>query len=93
MAHTRPDNLLDLTSLLTEIAALPGVVQRKPGIFYYRGAGLLHFHDKDGVRWADVRGVGGWERVDIPFGAKAAQKKQLLSAVRSRVALGPVPTA
>jgi hypothetical protein len=82
MGHTKPSDLADLADVLAELAALPGLVEKKPGIFYRKGASFLHFHDKDGERWADVRAGTGWARVDVPFGAGAAAKKKLVAAAK-----------
>jgi hypothetical protein len=81
MAHTKPSDLADLTALRAELAKLPGVSEKKPGIFYRKGEGLLHFHDKDGVRWADVK-LNAWSKVDLDFGASEAKKKKLVSIAR-----------
>jgi hypothetical protein len=82
MAHTKPSDLADLTVLRAELAKLPAVTEKKPGIFYRKGGGFLHFHDKDGVRWADVKLNGAWCKVDLDFGASEAKKKKLVSIAR-----------
>jgi hypothetical protein len=82
MAHTKPGDLADLTALRAELCKLPGVVEKQLGIFYRKGGGFLHFHDKDGVRWADVKLSGVWTKVDLDFGASAAKKKKLVAVAR-----------
>ena len=82
MAHTKSADLLDLIALRAELSKLAGVQEKKPGIFYRKGAGFLHFHDKDGVRWADVKLDGVWTKVELDFNATAAQKKKLLAIAR-----------
>jgi hypothetical protein len=86
MAHTKPENLRDIAPLLEAIAALPGVVQKKPGIFYLKSIGFLHFHDKDGVRWADVKDENGWRDVPLDFGAGKVAQAKLLKAARAALA-------
>lgn len=86
MAHTKPENLKDLSAELAAIRALPGMVEKKPGIFYFKSAGILHFHDKDGTRWADVKLAGEWTRVDVDFGASKAAKAKLLKMASAALA-------
>ena len=83
MAHTKPSDLRDITELLEELAALPGLTQRKPGIFYRKSGGFLHFHDKDGLRWADVKTSAGWQKVEVPFNPSRAACARLLRAAKS----------
>lgn len=86
MAHTKPENLHDIAPLLAELADLPGVTQKKPGIFYVKSISFLHFHDKDGVRWADVKDAGGWSQVSLDFGAGKAAQAKLLRAAQAALA-------
>lgn len=86
VAHTKPADLLDLSDLLADLRKIPGIVEKKPGIFYRKGGGFLHFHDKDGIRWADVKEGGEWKRVELGFQATAAEKKRLLAAARRAAA-------
>jgi hypothetical protein len=44
-----------LASLLAEVRALPGLVERKPGIFYRRSQAFLHFHEDAEGLFADVK--------------------------------------
>jgi hypothetical protein len=78
MAHTKAKDLQDLQAELAELRSLPGLVEKSPGIFYYKSAGFLHFHDKDGKRWADVKVDGAWKNLELDFGAAAPQKKKFL---------------
>lgn len=88
MAHCPISQLADLTELLESLRSLPGLRETKPGIFYLRGKGFLHFHLKDGRRWADVRAGADWgDPLDVPFGASADQQAQFLADVQQRLAL------
>lgn len=82
MAHTKPENLTDLSREFAEIRALPSIIEKSAGIFYFKSVSFLHFHDKDGNRWADVKRSGSWERIDAPFGLTATARKNFLRAVR-----------
>lgn len=83
MAHCPYDLLTDISGALDRLRTLPGIVERKPGIFYIKGDGFLHFHIKDGERWADVKPKrgGGWERIPLPLNANAAAVGRFTRAV------------
>ncbi|MBT9547260.1 MAG: hypothetical protein IV090_17845 [Candidatus Sericytochromatia bacterium] len=68
MAHCPEDKLTDLTALFAELRSWPGLKEKKTGIFYFKGKGFLHFHIKDGKRWADIREGNYWgSPLDLPF--------------------------
>jgi hypothetical protein len=55
MKHASLETLHALKDLLAELRLMPGLVERKPGIFYRRSQAFLHFHD-DPLGWfADVK--------------------------------------
>ncbi len=82
MAHSKPEALVDLSAEFAELRALSGIVEKKPGIFYFKSISFLHFHDRDGVRWADLKTKDAWQRVDLDFGASRASRKSFLRTVR-----------
>lgn len=69
MAHCPYDLLVDLETSLDVIRRLPRIKEAKPGIFYLRGKGFLHFHiDKENKRWADVSDGKSWGTpIVLPF--------------------------
>ncbi|MBI1216334.1 MAG: hypothetical protein GC185_11040 [Alphaproteobacteria bacterium] len=81
MAHCPYDLLEDLKAELETIRGLEGLREPKPGIFYMKSDGFLHFHIKGDARWADVKQDGAWLRLDIPLRAKAKQRADFLRAV------------
>ncbi len=83
MAHTKASDLKDLASELSELRSLPGLKEKSAGIFYYKSISFLHFHDKDGKRWADVKAGGSWQHVDIDFKASAAARAKFLKAAKA----------
>lgn len=86
MAHCPYDRLADLETLLAGVRALAGLVEKRPGIFYVRGQGFLHFHVKGEVRWADVRDGSDWgEPIDMPEGAGARAQSSALAEIRRRL--------
>ena len=54
MKHASGPALEALAPLLAELRAMPGLVERKPGIFYFRSAAFLHFHEDAAGLFADV---------------------------------------
>lgn len=85
MGHTRPDQLKDLQTTLDEIRNWVGIKETAANIFYLKSKPFLHFHDKDGRRWADVRDGGTWgKQLDVPFESSATQRCAFLEEVRRR---------
>ena len=84
MAHCPPEQLEDIADVLQELRALPGLAEKKPGVFYIKSDSFLHFHVKDGQRYAHVKTGrrGGWAEVPLDFDATAAARKTFLTTVR-----------
>ena len=59
MKHAGPSALHSLQELLASLRRLPGLVERKPGIFYVKSKAYLHFHEDPAGLFADVRLAGG----------------------------------
>lgn len=55
MKHAGPAALEALSELLQEIRNLPGLVEKKPGIFYVKVSAYLHFHEDKAGLFADVK--------------------------------------
>jgi hypothetical protein len=89
MAHTKPEQLADLEQELEALRALAGLREKSPGVFYLRSLPFLHFHDKHGVRWADMKVKGGgWQKLEIDFKAgKAARARFLKEACAGHASL------
>jgi hypothetical protein len=89
MAHCPPELLTDLGDLLADVRTWPGVVEKRPGIFYLRREPFLHFHLFSGPRRrADVKGRRGWVQVELPQkmtdGTRYALRRQLRRSARGR---------
>ena len=67
MRHARPDALDELEPLLSQLRALPGLVEKTRGVFYRRSKAFLHFHEDPTGLHADVRlgDTGDFERVRV----------------------------
>jgi hypothetical protein len=75
MAHAKAEDMKDLTSLLQEIRSIKELKEKSPGCFYFKSKGILHFHTKDGRRYAHVSDTNRWYEVDLPSKmSKTAQK-------------------
>ena len=55
MKHACENTLELLSGVLQAIRALPGVTERRPGIFYVKSAAYLHFHEDPAGLFADVK--------------------------------------
>lgn len=85
MAHCPPQLLDDLAALLAEVRTWPGVVEKKPGVFYVRGRPFLHFHlVEGGRRRADIKGRDGRQPIDLPPPIGAARRRAFLRVLRAR---------
>lgn len=88
MGHARAEDLLDIEDVLSELRRLPGVSERSGGIFYFKRIPFLHFHTKDGRRWADVRAGADWgPEIPIPFQCSPRKKQRFLKTVIRRYGL------
>jgi hypothetical protein len=63
--HAGAAALDSLEPLLRELRKIPGLVERKRGIFYRRGAAFLHFHEDAAGRFADLRTSADFERYPV----------------------------
>jgi len=66
--------LKPIKDLIDKLRRLPGIVERKPGIFYARGKAFLHFHEDPMGLFADVKVDNDWER----FPVNAARERTAL---------------
>jgi len=85
MRHARDIDLDRLEDLLAELRTLPGMVEKKRGVFYRKSRSFLHFHEDPKGLFADIGGGpnGIDERIDV---TGAAGRARLLAEVRRRLA-------
>jgi len=55
MRHASEETLQRLTSLLQQLRAMDGLVEKGPGVFYRKSKAFLHFHDDPAGIFVDVR--------------------------------------
>lgn len=67
MKHAGLEDLARLDRLLVDLRALPGLNEKKPGIFYRKSRAFLHFHSDPKGLFADVRAQDGidFDRFDV----------------------------
>jgi len=85
MRHARDQDLDRIEDLLVRIRALPGLTEKKRGVFYLKSKGFLHFHEDPKGMFADLSGPGGkgFDRLDV---TDAAGRAALVEAARRRIA-------
>jgi hypothetical protein len=85
MARCPADQLKDLEDVFKEIRKLESVQEKEVGIFYLKSKGFLHFHLKDGKRWADVRNGDDWgTQLNLPIRAPRSAKQRFLAEIKAR---------
>jgi hypothetical protein len=84
MAHILSEQLKDVSNELASIRTFENLIEKKFAVFYFKSKPFLHFHEKEGKRWAHVKNkLGKWIEIPIPFEANKKQKNDFLKAVRS----------
>ena len=58
MKHAGAATLSTLEPLLARLRVLPGLIEKKPGIFYVKSSAYLHFHEDPTGWFADVKLTG-----------------------------------
>ncbi len=54
MRHARPEQLKGVSDLLNSVRKIDGIRERNYGHFYFKGRGILHFHEDSGKIYADI---------------------------------------
>ncbi|HXA40166.1 MAG TPA: hypothetical protein VNW53_14295 [Phenylobacterium sp.] len=80
MRHARDQDLDRLEDLLAQLRALPGLVEKKRGVFYRKSRGFLHFHEDPKGMFADISDPD--ERIDV---TEPAGQAALMAAARRRL--------
>lgn len=84
MKHAGANALDRLESLLAKLRTLPGVKEKKRGVFYWKNRAFLHFHDDPKGIFADLRDDTGddFGRFDL---TKAEDHLEFFDAVAARL--------
>ena len=78
MKHAGPTALGRLADLLAALRQRPGLVERRPGVFYRRSQAFLHFHEDPAGLFADLRPGDAWLRLPA---TSVAEQARLIEAV------------
>ena len=84
MKHAGAATLDQLEPLLEKLRKIPGLVERKRGIFYRGATAFLHFHEDPAGIFVDIRAADGkdFDRLKLD----AAVEAELLTRVKTVVA-------
>ncbi len=86
MKHASTDTIKRLSPLLRQIRKIPGLVEKKPGIYYRRSKAFLHFHEEGDEVFADVRLVApDFDRFPC---TTSSEQTALVTAIASVLAPG-----
>lgn len=84
MKHAGASALQSLEELLASVRRLPGLVERKPGIFYVKSQAYLHFHEDPAGLFADVRLAGReFERFRVSTEQEQAELLKVVTVNRA----------
>lgn len=83
MKHASAETLARLEDVLDALRRVPGLLERKPGVFYRQARAFLHFHEDPKGLYADVRLDGdAFQRFAL---ASRDERLRLIEAVRACV--------
>jgi hypothetical protein len=80
MRHARDQDLDRVEGLLAELRTLPGLVEKKRGVFYRKSRAFLHFHEDPKGMFADISDPD--ERIDV---TEHTGQAALMAAARKRL--------
>ena len=80
MRHVTAAGLDELEPLLVQLRTIPGLVERKRGVFYRRSRAFLHFHEDPAGLFADVRLGDDFERLPV---RTSAERDALVTRIRA----------
>ena len=72
MKHATAETLAQIPELLEQLRAIPGLIEKGPGVFYRKGRAFLHFHEDPAGLFADVRPGEEWVRIEVSGAAGQA---------------------
>ncbi|WP_394764535.1 hypothetical protein [Phenylobacterium sp.] len=81
MRHARDCDLDRIDGLLAQVRTLPGLIEKKRGVFYRKSRAFLHFHEDPKGLFADISDPD--ERIDV---SEASGQTALIEAARRRLA-------
>ena len=85
MKHAGDEALDEIEPLLREVRLLPGLIEKKRGIFYRKSQAFLHFHEDAAGMFADIK-LGGDKDYTRLRVSTAAERKAFVAAAKKAVA-------
>jgi hypothetical protein len=86
--HATPGTLREIEPLLEALRSVPGLVEKRPAIFYRSSKAFLHFHEDPSGLHADVRFGEEFERVRAETDV---EREALMEKIRA-LSLAPPPS-
>jgi len=83
MKHAGEQTLDALEPLLESVRRVPGLHEKKRGVFYYRSTAFLHFHEDPAGFFADLRTSADFDRFPVNTGS---ERKSFIAAIKAAVA-------
>jgi hypothetical protein len=80
LRHARDQDLDRIEGLLAQVRTLPGLVEKKRGVFYRKSPAFLHFHEDPTGLFADISDPD--ERIEL---TQAAGQTVLIRAAPDRL--------
>jgi len=72
MRHATAATLAGFGELLEQLRRIPGLIEKRPGVFYRKGRAFLHFHEDPVGLFADYRPAEEWLRLAVDTAAGQA---------------------
>ena len=85
MKHAGAEALDAIEPLLRQVRLLPGLIEKKRGIFYRKSKAFLHFHEDAASMFADIKRSGDGDFVRLRV-STAAERKAFVIAAKKVVA-------
>ena len=89
MRHAGEQALAALEPMLGQLRSLPGLTEKRPGVFYRGSGAFLHFHEDPAGLFADLKRNGEWIRLALKT---RAQQTALIRHAREALGLGAPPS-
>jgi hypothetical protein len=78
--HVTDAGLDELEPFLAQLRTVPGLTEKKRGVFYRRSNAFLHFHEDPSGLHADVKLAGEFERFRVQT---QKERRDLLARIRT----------
>jgi hypothetical protein len=87
MPRAHLTDLRDLRDALARIRALPGLIERGPGVFWLGRTPFMHFHTRRAPRRVHAKNGRTWgAEIVLPVGVGRAAREAFVREIRARYA-------